>query len=252
MNKKMKNKVIAVVVAMFVFFAFGASANAQSTANATLNATVNPGGRQTTAWFEYSTSPSLTSYNQTPRVSVGSRNYSAPFSQEVSGLVRNTKYYFRVVTNNGISTKRGNILSFDTYDEVVNTTNTNTQVVNQYQYVAQPVQTIQTVQPVVVGYQPIVAYQPVQTMQVASVPVATQQTGTIQLPAHNYQNTVPLSTVNTGNVLNTVENTNSNTRYAAAPIYSGNFLPETVFGWLILILIIIGVVWVVRRLTSNA
>ncbi len=82
---------------------------------ATLNGTVNPNGSSTTAWFDYSTSSTLASFQSTPSQSVGAGTIAQAFNYSLSGLSSNTTYYYRAAASNAAGIVRGNtILSFTT------------------------------------------------------------------------------------------------------------------------------------------
>ncbi|MFM7088431.1 MAG: hypothetical protein ACKOW9_02785 [Candidatus Paceibacterota bacterium] len=265
--KNISKKIIASAIVLSVLFV-GFKANAQNSAtSAVLNASVNPGGMQTTAWFEYGTNPNLTTWTETQRESVGAFSSARTFSQTVNNLQPNTMYYFRVATNNGYNTFRAQILSFTTgttntnnqvvYNNTPTTTNVTRYVVNETKYVDR-VLAPQTVymtgtqpmyyqQPVSYQYQPM-AYQPTyQTVayQPASTNVVYQpanQVVTYQQPT--YQSQIAATTYKP----TTTYTTQSATALAAAPVFGASFLPNSVFGWLVLIALIFAVVLVARRL----
>ncbi len=223
----MKTNTKNIITALSLFgmlFAFAPSVEAQtyysntqttSTSSVTLNATVNPGGRSTTGWFEYTTDPNFYSWNETEHVYVGTTNSDTPLMATLSNLVPNTVYYFRVATNNGKKTSKANILSFvTTYqtNTVSNVTNTVPVAVNtNVRYVNAP-------QPTTVLY--------------TTAP----------------QNQV--STNNVATVYRSVNTTNPNYVNVANPLFGTTFLPNTIFGWLLLLLIILAIFVVVRRLAQ--
>lgn len=92
------------------------SASAVATSSATLNGKVNPDGDQTTYWFEYSRDSLLgnilgaTTHTQI----AGSGTSLVDVAVPVTGLTRNTHYYFRVVAQNAYGTTRSSIASFTT------------------------------------------------------------------------------------------------------------------------------------------
>ncbi|MBP6866243.1 MAG: hypothetical protein KBC12_01735 [Candidatus Pacebacteria bacterium] len=276
MKNVYKKIILSVVVLCFAFA--GIKADAQSVTSAVLNASVNPGGTRTTAWFEYGTNSSLNTWTETQHELIGTFNYAKAFSQTVYNLQPNTLYYFRVVTNNGYDTYRAGILSFTTgsnntsyntnqtsynYNDGYNYTDQNTvnvtrYVVNETKYIDRVVQpqTVYT-QPQTVSYQPVsyqyqpVAYQPVSYQTVAYQPMTSN---VVYQPAAGQVAYQPMT--NTGYVPATTYTNNSytapiattNTTLAAAPIFGANFLPTNLFGWLILLALILAVVFVVRRL----
>ncbi len=82
----------------------------QSTA--VLNGVVqNPDNENVTGWFEYGTTTGL---GQTTSVRNLGSSTTIPMSQQVSGLVSNTTYYFRAVARADNVTSRGEIFSFRT------------------------------------------------------------------------------------------------------------------------------------------
>ncbi|HKQ52026.1 MAG TPA: Calx-beta domain-containing protein [Pyrinomonadaceae bacterium] len=91
-----------------------AAAASVTSASATLRGAVNPQGNATDAWFEWSTSQTLSTYNTTAAQAVGSGSASASVSQGLSGLSPGTTYYFRAAAANDGGTTRGSILSFKT------------------------------------------------------------------------------------------------------------------------------------------
>ena len=152
MKTKMKNLILTLFVLGLVFV--GASASAQTyyttnnnsqmmqttsnytyTSSVDLNASVNPGGYTTTAWFEYSPDANFYNYSETEHVFIGAGYSDMPVAVTITNLMPNTVYYFRVITNNGRSTVKGNILTFVTTQNqntnTVSTTN-NTNYVNRY------------------------------------------------------------------------------------------------------------------------
>ncbi|HEY6191176.1 MAG TPA: YCF48-related protein [Bacteroidota bacterium] len=91
-----------------------AAAGSVTSSSATLNGTVNPNGALTTAWFEWGTSSTLSSFSSTSGQSVGSGTSASPVSANLTGLSLNTTYYFRVAGQNSGGTQKDAILSFTT------------------------------------------------------------------------------------------------------------------------------------------
>jgi len=79
------------------------AANSITTSGATLNGSVNPGGTDTTVYFQYGTSTAYAS--QTSPSDIGSGSSAVPFSANLSGLTSGTTYHYRLVkTANGVTT----------------------------------------------------------------------------------------------------------------------------------------------------
>jgi len=86
-----------------------------SNSSAILNGSINLNGYIGTAWFEYSTSSNLSTYEKTESLPYNnSLNTTLALAQTINGLSPNTIYYFRAVANNSYGTIRGNIFSFQT------------------------------------------------------------------------------------------------------------------------------------------
>jgi len=83
-----------------------------ATSSATLNGHVDPHTSQTTYWFEYGKNASLGKDTQTVVLPAGNGNTAV--SADVTGLSKNTKYFFRVVARNSEGTTRGDTQSFKT------------------------------------------------------------------------------------------------------------------------------------------
>jgi phosphodiesterase/alkaline phosphatase D-like protein len=83
-------------------------------ASATLNGTGNPNGAQATAWFEWSSSPLLTSPTVTASQSIGSGGGAVSASIPLVGLTPGTTYYYRIVVANAGGTSTGAIVPFTT------------------------------------------------------------------------------------------------------------------------------------------
>lgn len=80
---------------------------------AMLNGTVNPNYGASTAWFQYSTDPALTTAVMTTavqNVAYGSSGVSV--SAGITGLISDTDYYYRVVAANDAGQTQGSILHF--------------------------------------------------------------------------------------------------------------------------------------------
>lgn len=85
-----------------------------TTTTAFLNGTVNPGGRETYAWFEFDDNPEFSSPAIVDNALVGSGNAPVPKQSPRSGLTPYRTYYFRMVAGNPGGTARGAAESFPT------------------------------------------------------------------------------------------------------------------------------------------
>jgi hypothetical protein len=80
--------------------------------SATLNGTVNPNGQSTTCSFDFGVD---TNYgNSVAGSEPGSGSSDAPVSANISGLLPNTTYHYRVVATNSAGTAYGSDQSFTT------------------------------------------------------------------------------------------------------------------------------------------
>jgi len=91
--------------------------NPASNVNSTtvkLNGRVNPNGAQTTYWFEYSQDSLLGSLigSGTAVQTLGAGSSNVNVNADVSGLAKDTKYYYRLVAKNDKGTVQGVIMSF--------------------------------------------------------------------------------------------------------------------------------------------
>lgn len=82
--------------------------------SATLEGTVNPEGIDTSYYFEYGTNADYG--GQTPGGAAGSGNTTDPYTDQATGLLPNTQYFFRIVGQNTdfSGAVRGETLSFTT------------------------------------------------------------------------------------------------------------------------------------------
>ena len=87
-----------------------------ATSSAKFNGTVNPGGAETTYWFEYGTDSLLgTLLGSTAHTTLGSSGTSKiEVSATISNLSSNTRYYVRLVATNSQGNVRGDIVNFKT------------------------------------------------------------------------------------------------------------------------------------------
>jgi murein DD-endopeptidase MepM/ murein hydrolase activator NlpD len=88
------------------------AANSVTGTGAVINGSVNPNGAATSGWFEWGTSPTLSTFTKTGAQSVGSGTAAVAISAGIGGLSPGTTYYFRAAASNAFGTRRGNILSF--------------------------------------------------------------------------------------------------------------------------------------------
>jgi|GEM_PF-1073310 len=91
---------------------------------ATLQSTVNAGGASTSAFFEYGTSPALTTKSNSNTASVGAGTTNATKNIAIAGLSPQTTYYYRAVSSSTQGRTPGDILSFATATPQFNLTNT--------------------------------------------------------------------------------------------------------------------------------
>ncbi len=101
------------------------AATSVTISGATLNGGVNPNGQATTAWFEWGTSPTLSTFNSTATQAMGSGTTSVSFNAALSGLASGTTYYFRAAASNATGTTKGTIASFTTTVGLAPTASTN-------------------------------------------------------------------------------------------------------------------------------
>ena len=90
-----------------------------TTASAIFNGSVNPNGLSTTAWFEYGTDPSLSSWTNTTIQAIGSGTSPLSYSRSTSGLSSHTTYYYRAAASNSGGTQKGTIKGFLTGETYV-------------------------------------------------------------------------------------------------------------------------------------
>jgi hypothetical protein len=79
---------------------------------AILNASANPHDVSTSVVFQYSTDPGLTGAVTTGSTNIGSGSAPVPVSMPITGLMPNTRYYFRAVATSVAGTSNGAILDF--------------------------------------------------------------------------------------------------------------------------------------------
>jgi hypothetical protein len=91
------------------------SANGITNVGATLNGTVNPNGLDTQAWFEWGTSSTLATYDNTTTQSFTAGTTVQSVSAALSGLTFGTTYYFRMAASSAPGVvSRGAIMNFST------------------------------------------------------------------------------------------------------------------------------------------
>jgi hypothetical protein len=173
--------------------------------SATLNGTIGNANIYTTDWFQYGTSSNLAGATETLHSSASIYFSYLPITESVSGLLPNTTYYFRAVTNSlNSGTIYGNILSFTTLG------NGNIIIANQSNNKEYGVNTV-------------------------------------------YADQNPTTTVTTqSQIVPTPENNNFSNQIdknlGAAGIFGYNFLPSTLFGWIIFILVVLILLVLFRNL----
>jgi subtilase family serine protease len=88
------------------------SATSITSTTATLNGAVIPNGVDTTVWFLYGTSSTLSGASQTTSQDLGSGTTATAVTASLSGLTSGTTYYFELVAKNSLGTVDGAIKSF--------------------------------------------------------------------------------------------------------------------------------------------
>ncbi len=101
--------------------------------SAVLNGTVNPNGSATTVYFEWGTGSTLSSPTVTPSQSVGSGGTDQIVTANLTGLNPATTYYYCVVGDNNIGTRRGAIANFTTVPAAVSLSSPSNGATNQLQ-----------------------------------------------------------------------------------------------------------------------
>ncbi|MBE0568279.1 MAG: hypothetical protein IH577_01200, partial [Deltaproteobacteria bacterium] len=81
---------------------------------ATLNGTVNPNGQATEAWFEWGTSPTLATSDNTTIQPFAAGTTAQAVTAPLTGLTFGTTYYFRLAASNASGVTRGAIGNFST------------------------------------------------------------------------------------------------------------------------------------------
>jgi len=97
--------------------AIGGGANATPTdTTVVLTGMVTPKGAPASYWYEYGTTESLGKKTSEQSIGAGFVSYNAP--AYITGLTKNTKYFFKLVAQNAIGTTEGAQYSFVTTDGV--------------------------------------------------------------------------------------------------------------------------------------
>jgi len=90
------------------------SATGITNVGATLNGTVNPNGLATEAWFEWGTSATLATFDNTAKQPFAAGTTVQAVTAPLSGLTVGTTYYFRLVASNSSGVSKGTIGNFGT------------------------------------------------------------------------------------------------------------------------------------------
>lgn len=90
------------------------SATGITNVGATLNGTVNPNGLATEAWFEWGTSATLATFDNTAKQPFAAGTTVQSVSASIPGLTFGTTYYFRVAASNLSGVTKGSIGNFST------------------------------------------------------------------------------------------------------------------------------------------
>jgi hypothetical protein len=91
------------------------SATGITNVGATLNGSVNPNGLATEVWFEWGTSPTLATFDNTvPKQTFPAGTTVQSVSAPITGLTFGTTYYFRLAASNSSGVTKGVIGNFST------------------------------------------------------------------------------------------------------------------------------------------
>ncbi|MCX6132214.1 MAG: SUMF1/EgtB/PvdO family nonheme iron enzyme [Ignavibacteriales bacterium] len=88
------------------------AASAVSSNSATVSGSVNPNGLAATAYFEWGTSSTLSTFSATASQSIVSGTSAVGITASLTGLIPNTTYYYLAVGQNSAGMQKGAILSF--------------------------------------------------------------------------------------------------------------------------------------------
>ncbi len=231
MTKKVKNSILTMAF-LCTFFVGGNIAQASFpsiisvsatpiVSGISLNASINPNGRSATAWFEYSNSNYFINYNETPHTLVNGANYASYVFQTVSNLNPNTTYYFRAVSDNGENTVRSNVISATTLAQAFIPTNP----------------TLNNTDDVMIVH--IDGELPKLNDKITpntTIPKTIKKESSSTSPTEDKK-------VNQAKIID-------GTQLGANAIFGNDFLPNTLIGWSILILIILFIVLTFRKLKN--
>ena len=90
------------------------SATGITNVGATLNGTVNPNGLATEAWFQWGTSSTMTTFDNTAKQPFAAGTTVQAVTASLPPLTFGTTYYFRLVASNSSGVTNGTILNFPT------------------------------------------------------------------------------------------------------------------------------------------
>ncbi|MBP9803078.1 MAG: fibronectin type III domain-containing protein [Candidatus Pacebacteria bacterium] len=221
-NLMKKLIVLALPVFLIPFFSYAGAINVNTvystigTTEVTVYGSVNPGGIMTTAWFEYSEDMNFLNYKESNHVFVGSQGNEFPIRATLTNLKPDTIYYVRAVADNTQGTVRGNTVMLTTNPRIENNTN----IIN------------------------------VQNTNISQVKSAnTTKKVETKIVYINTNNNFSNYNSNQNYNSNYSKDLNPNYNQSANILFSYNdFMPNTFFGWLILILLVFAILSVIRRL----
>jgi phosphodiesterase/alkaline phosphatase D-like protein len=84
------------------------------TSTALLHGTVHSGGAATQIWFEWAMEPTLTTPYTTPKQDIGAGTTTLDVQAQLTGLLPNSTYFYRMVAQNASGTSFGETLTFST------------------------------------------------------------------------------------------------------------------------------------------
>ena len=88
--------------------------NTPNVDNALINGSVNPNGLATTAWFEYGTDPTLSTFTKTADQALAVGTVAQSINANLLNLTTGTKYYYRVAASSTAGASKGTIENFTT------------------------------------------------------------------------------------------------------------------------------------------